>query len=60
MFHNDSGTDVPETEASISGYFQIRPCPLFADIVGGTGKAMGRNGKYKHKPSLEIVIGNHL
>lgn len=44
---------VLETESSISGFFVIKKCDLNAKIEGGTGKAVGQNGK---SPSRAIVL----
>lgn len=61
MYHNTTGVpeQIPETESSISGYFNITKCPLVADIAGGTGRAVGHDGKLvldasqSHDPDME-------
>lgn len=36
---------VPEALMSIVGYFEVKQCDLVANIKGGSGRAVGQNGK---------------
>jgi len=36
---------VPEALTSITGYFEVKQCDLVANIKGGSGRAVGQNGR---------------
>ena len=44
MLDVENGNIIPETTASLNGYFFIQPCQLVAKIQGGNGKAVGFEG----------------
>ena len=44
MFDLRKGHIVPETTASLDGYFFVEPCKLVAKIKGGNGRAVGSQG----------------
>lgn len=60
MYHNTTGVpeQIPETESSISGYFNITKCPLVADIAGGTGRAVGHDGMFNKLLSCVLFLLN--
>ena len=43
---------IPDTQSSLVGFFQVKPCDIQAKIKGGNGKAVSYEGETVKTPTM--------